>query len=180
MDLKKIFRSFRKEIDDLDDDFSMEETLRKILPMLKSEEEIIAVLKKSNYDHKLCCDSIPFLKMNGKNTNEVMEVIRATEYNNSALWAFFRFLKVEEKTEEQRYELIVKSRFNIEFCRWMLPSLSSSEKIMYVLNICKYDIHLCILAVKLLPRDRKDDALKILENTGYHQSVCLAVLENFK
>jgi hypothetical protein len=76
--------------------------------------------------------------------------------------------------------MIEKSQFNIEFCRWMLPSLSSAEKIMYVLSACKYDIHLSILAIKLLPRDNKDDALKILESTGYHQSVCLAVLENFK
>ncbi len=180
MDLKKIFRSFRKEIDDLDDDFSMEETLRKILPLLKSEKEIIAILKKSNYDHKLCCDSIPFLKMERKNTNEVMDIIKMAEYRNSALWAFFSFLKIEEKTEEQRYKLIEESQFNVEFCRWMLPFLSSSKKIMHVLDVCKYDIHLSILAVKLLPPESKDDALKIMEETKYQQAVCLAVLENFK
>ncbi len=179
--LKNFIGSFRRKLEDVenatDEGLSVEETMIEILPLLRSDKEILAVLEKMDYNYKICCKALPFLKMTTKSESEIMKIISATGYKKSALCAFFRFLNVEEKTEEQRYALLEESQFNVEFCRWMLPFLFS-KKIMHILSACKYDIRLSVLAVKLLPK--KEDVLKVMEETKYHQAVCLAVLKNFK
>jgi len=132
----------------------MKNNLIKIIPFLKSENDIIAFMRASNLDYHICEVCLPLLKLEEKSEDQIMAIMERTgydwyiysvcisflkspakiiatledcRYNNSVQEVGIPRLKLKEKSTNQLIAIMRKSGFNGYICEACLPFLKKKK-----------------------------------------------------
>jgi hypothetical protein len=82
-----------------------------IIPLLRSEKQILEIMKKAGYSSDVCKASIPLLKLKDKSEEEIHEVMAKTNYNHDVCEAGIVFMKSENRILDIMEKLIITEVF---------------------------------------------------------------------
>ena len=65
----------------------------KLLPLLKSEDQILSIMQKTGYDSDVCAAGIPLLKLEEKSEDQILSIMEKTGYDSDVCAAGIQALE---------------------------------------------------------------------------------------
>lgn len=138
----------------------------------KSEDLIIRVLEKTNYDWDVCAVSFPLLKFEEKDESALFDLIKTTKCRYEICEPALKLLKLPEKTDDELMDILKELSMNTFVCQKIAPYLKSEKCLSYIVQKTDYNEDVCAVVLKMLYKGDDDLVFTFLEKTHYSDIIC--------